>query len=461
MTARAGGPGARGPADRADGAGRADGTDRDRADGAGRAPEPAGGRGRGPWLVGAAVVVVTAVGVVGALGLGGDGTESDDTEGRSGGTVRVTRGTLTDETEIDGELGHGPEVPFPVRAEGTVTWLPERGDTVRRGHPLLRVDDRPVVLLYGSLPMYRGLGVAPESGDRDGPAGREGDAGDGDPDGEPGREDPGRDDRATGGSGTDGAARDTGPPRGMDVQQFESNLAALGYGGFTVDDTYSALTADAVKRWQKDTGLPQTGSVGIGDVVYAPGPIRIAGSTVRVGAPVGGEPLSYTSTSRMVTVRAPAGDTAWAERGTRVTVELPDGRSVRGEVSGVGTDAVAPEGGDPGGADGGAADADATVQVVVTFDDQEALGRLHSGPATVRYVGRERKDVLTVPVAALVALAEGGHGLELADGTGGEGAGKAGGSGRFVPVRTGLFADGKVEVSGTAVREGMKVRIPE
>jgi hypothetical protein len=86
--------------------------------------------------------------------------------------------------------------------------------------------------------------------------------------------------------------------------------------------------------------------------------------------------------------------------------------------------------------------------VTITVKDQRSVGRLESAPVTVEYVGRERADVLTVPVAALVALAEGGHGLETSDG-------------RFVAVKTGLFADGRVEVSGGAVREGMKVRIPE
>ncbi|XIE78873.1 hypothetical protein AB6O49_13915 [Streptomyces sp. SBR177] len=85
--------------------------------------------------------------------------------------------------------------------------------------------------------------------------------------------------------------------------------------------------------------------------------------------------------------------------------------------------------------------------MTVTIEDQRALGRLEGGPVTVTYVGRERRNVLAVPVSALVALAEGGHGLETADGT-------------FVAVRTGLFADGDVEVSGPAVREGLEVRIP-
>jgi peptidoglycan hydrolase-like protein with peptidoglycan-binding domain len=245
----------------------------------------------------------------------------------------------------------------------------------------------------------------------------------------------------------------------MDVKQFETNLSVLGYSGFTVDESYTAATADAVERWQKDLGLPQTGTVGIGDIVYAPAAVRIAGTAVRVGAASSGNPVSYTSTSRMVTVAAPAADTDWARRGSEVTVELPDGRTVKGEVAQVGQDASASGaagGGDTEGTGGagtdtgsGAAGATgATVSVVIGFADQESLGRLESGPVTVRYVVKERKGVLTVPVAALVALAEGGYGLEVS-------------AGQFVPVKTGLFANGQVEVSGSQVREGMKVRIPQ
>ncbi|MEU0806248.1 peptidoglycan-binding domain-containing protein [Streptomyces sp. NPDC005970] len=384
------------------------------------------GVGRRSVLVGAGAVVVTAVAVVGALGLGGgeDGPGSGGPDsGREGGTVRVTRGTLVDETEVDGTLDHGAEVPFQVRAEGTITWLPKPEKTVARGRTLLRVDERPVVLLYGDLPMYRELAVG-EDEDR--------------------------------------------PLRGLDVRQFESNLAALGYSGFTVDDTYSELTADAVKRWQKDLGRPRTGKVGIGDVAYVPGPIRVARTSGRVGGQATGDVLSYTSTSRVVTVEASAGDTGWAERGRQVTVELPGGRAVKGRVAEVGQDAspasqgagsgAGAEGGDGGGAGSGSGGGakSATVPVLIRIGDQKALGRLDSSPVTVRYVGRKRENVLTVPVAALVALAEGGHGLELADGDGS--GGKKGG--RFVAVETGLFANGKVEVSGSAVREGMKVRIP-
>lgn len=451
-------------------------------------------RRRGPLLITAGVLLVAAVSTLGALGLGGGGPDDAKAPGRSGRLVQVSRETLTDRTEIDGQLGHGPEVPFPVKAQGTITWLPASGTTARRGEQVLRIDDRPVVLLYGSLPMYRDLGLRQttdgtggESGAGAGVgAGTVADSGNGTTSGtESGTESRTESGTDAGGGGSSSGGPDAGRPasdarqrpvplRGMDVKQFESNLSALGYSGFTVDDSYTELTAAAVERWQKDLGLPQTGTVDAGSVVYAPGAVRIAGTSARVGAEATGTPVTYTGTSRMVIVSAQATETRWAQHGTAVSVELPDGRSVPGTVASVGKDASAPESGSgsesgkDGGGDGGEGPA-ATVTVVIVFGDHASLGRLQSGPVTVRYAVKQRKNVLAVPVAALVALAEGGYGLEISgegDGEGdGEGEGKGGTGGSashgFVPVRTGLFAGGKVEVSGPMLREGMKVRVPE
>ncbi|MDX3313576.1 peptidoglycan-binding domain-containing protein [Streptomyces sp. ME08-AFT2] len=412
----------------------------------GAAPaQPRGRRGRRTALVASALVVVAAVAVVGALGLGGDGAqEGSSAPPRSGSTVPVTRTTLTERTTVDGLLGYGTEMPLPVKATGTVTWLPAEGTAMGRGGTLLRVDDRPVVLLYGTLPMYRELGLT--AGTRQGTGqgagterGTQDSGGQGRTDETSGAPDPSAS-PTPGGAGAGGTG-DT--LRGMDVLQFESNLAALGYTGFTVDEEFTDLTARAVKRWQKSLGLPQSGTVGIGDVVYSAGKVRIGHAGVRLGSPATDDALTYTGTSRKVVVNASAAEDSWAVRGAAVTIGLPAGTSVKGEVASVGKSATAPE---DGGGEGGSAAP--TVPVTITVKDQKSVGRLESAPVTVEYVGRERADVLTVPVAALVALAEGGHGLETADG-------------RFVAVKTGLFADGRVEVSGSAVREGMNVRIPE
>jgi hypothetical protein len=58
--------------------------------------------------------------------------------------------------------------------------------------------------------------------------------------------------------------------------------------------------------------------------------------------------------------------------------------------------------------------------------------------------------VLTVPVAALLALAEGGYGVQVV----------GGGTTRIVAVQTGLFAGGRVEVTGDGLAEGQTVGVP-
>ncbi|MDX3386261.1 peptidoglycan-binding domain-containing protein [Streptomyces niveiscabiei] len=365
-----------------------------------------------------AVAAVTAATALSALALGEtrDVPAPAASASRAGGTVSVLRETLVDRSTVDGELGYGAESPVLIRATGTVTWLPKPGTTVKRGSQLLRVDDRPVVLLYGDLPMYRELGP---------PA----------PPPPPAASSPAPD-RSPAPSPSPSAA--PAPVHGRDIRQLQTNLRALGYSGFTVNGVYTSATARAVRRWQRDLGMAATGKVGLGDVVYASGPVRVSGANVRLGAPVQQEALRSTGTVRRVTVSVPVEEGSWAVEGAQVTVRLPGGRSVAGAVTGVGQPTAGSE------ASGGAE----TVPVTIGVRDQKALGQVRRAPVTVTYVRRQRKDVLAVPVAALVALAEGGYGLETS-------------SGAYVPARTGMFADGKVEVSGPQIRAGMKVRVPQ
>jgi len=60
------------------------------------------------------------------------------------------------------------------------------------------------------------------------------------------------------------------------------------------------------------------------------------------------------------------------------------------------------------------------------------------------------KNVLSVPVEALLALKEGGYGLQVVEGD----------STRIIAVEVGMFASGRVEVSGGGVAAGMKVGVP-
>jgi peptidoglycan hydrolase-like protein with peptidoglycan-binding domain len=355
-------------------------------------------------LLTTAAVAAVAAAIAATLGLGGgvgagSGADAAATD-RPAATAEITRETLVSAVTMDGELGYGATAPAEVKATGTITWLPPAGSTVRRGRPLARVDERPVPLLYGTVPMYRALAK---------------------------------------------------PARGTDVRQLEANLAALGYAGLTVDEAFSAATEAAVKRWQRDLGVPATGAVEAGAVVFLPGAVRVDRHLVRTGAGAPAAALEYTATTKVVTVAADASAAGWAVKGTKVTVRLPDGKQVAGAVRSVGTEAAAAPG-DAGGESGseGAPGGRATVTVTVSITKQAALRRWERGPVEVRYVGEERRDVLTVPVPALLALAEGGYGVELV----------VDGGTRLTAVETGMFAGGRVEVSGAGLDAGMTVRVP-
>jgi multidrug efflux pump subunit AcrA (membrane-fusion protein) len=86
----------------------------------------------------------------------------------------------------------------------------------------------------------------------------------------------------------------------------------------------------------------------------------------------------------------------------------------------------------------------------VSLADPDAAAGIEAAVVNVTFTAAERKDVLTVPIVALVALAEGGYGVEVVEGS----------RSLYVKVTTGLFANGRVEVTGEGLREGMTVGTP-
>jgi peptidoglycan hydrolase-like protein with peptidoglycan-binding domain len=305
-------------------------------------------------------------------------------------TAEITQQTLIDRESHDGTLAHGDATTIASRRDGTVTALPAEGATLTRGKALFRLDNAPVTLLYGALPAYRPLS-----------------------------------------SGV----------TGVDVKQLEENLWALGYRGFTVDQTYNASTASAVKAWQRDLGLARTGSVDPGQIVYAAGEVRVDSLSTQVGAVIGpGAAVEkVTGTTPLATVALEMSSARLAKLGATARVTLPDGKVVAGEISKV-TMVVSP------GEDGAAA----TTKLDVTIRFTTAVASVGTAAVAVAFTAGERPDVLAVPVAALLALAEGGYGVQVVDA----------GTTRIVAVQTGLFADGKVEITGDGLRAGMKVAMP-
>jgi hypothetical protein len=278
-----------------------------------------------------------------------------------------------------------------------VTWLPDPGDTIKRGEPVYEVNAEPVTLMYGSLPFYRPL----QAGDQ-----------------------------------------------GIDVTQLEENLAELGYDGFTADDEYTSATAEVVARWQEDVGLAETGTFDPARAVVASGAIRVAEQLAPQGGAATGQVLSYTGTDQQISVEMEVADQRLVSEDLPVTVTLPDGSTVNGTVTEIGTVATSSGDGESGGQPEG--DTTTTIEVTVTLDDPEALGDWEAGPVDVSLEVDRREEVLAVPVGALVALAEGGYGVQLVDGD----------TTSYLPVDTGLFANGLVEITGDGITEGTIVGVP-
>lgn len=317
-------------------------------------------------------------------------------------TAEVSRETISATESWGGTLGHGS--PFTVTASGagTVTRIADQESKVKRGSELYRLNEQPVIALYGAIPMYRDLA----SGDS-----------------------------------------------GVDVEQLEANLAKLGYDGFDVDDDYTWYTALAVREWQDDIGAEQTGVVRPSDMVFMPAGGRVDTLHVGVGGTVapGTAVLDVTGAEQVVSLEVDVVDRDMVKVGTDVTVGLPGGEEIAGTVTAaavVEDDSSEGGGGDPGGEEDPGSD-DTVTEVEVTLDgevDESLLG----SPVDVVVDVDQRENVLVVPVIALLALAEGGYGLEVV---------AADGSTSIVPVKTGLFADGKVEVEGAGIGEGTVVGV--
>jgi peptidoglycan hydrolase-like protein with peptidoglycan-binding domain len=346
-------------------------------------------------IIGAAAAVVVAAGAGVALNVTADGgTDAHHGPGVPTATASVERGDLSDGTSVDGTLGYGGERRLMAGTGGMVTWVQSSGSTLGMDDKVYEVDGRPVRLMYGTRPMYREL----KTGDE-----------------------------------------------GPDVLQLENDLRALGYGGgLTVDRKFTAATADAIKRWQRGHGTKATGTVGPSDIVFAPGPLRITSRDAATGARITpGQPIvTSSSTERVVNLKLTADETSLLKTGTKVTAELPGGRTVKGTVRSVGTTATK-EGkdGDQG---------EAKINVVVVLDDPAKAGNLDQAPVTVNLTTHTSKNVLSVPVQALLALPGGGYGVRVV------------GSGRpsTVKVDLGVFGEGRVEVTGGGLSEGMKVEVP-
>lgn len=312
----------------------------------------------------------------------------------SAATKEITRGDLVDKESVDGKLTYADSRTIKSAGAGTITSLPAEGKVIKRGKSLYSVDRRPRVLMYGKLPAYRTL--------------------------------------------------KDGVKRGPDVKQLEQNLRTLGFArGVTVDTRFSDATERAIRRWQKKNGMERDGEVTPADVVFLPESVRVGRTSVEVGDQVGSvRPiLDVTSTDRLVRINLDADKQDIAKKGRKVTVKMADGKSVKGKITRVAKVAKVADRSDN-------QESGATVEVEITVS-AKAAGSLDEAPVTVELNRQRAENVLTVPVEALLALPEGGYGIEVVEPAGA----------RRVQVKTGAFGNGRVEVSGPGLAEGMKITV--
>src|SRR5208282_5954383 len=145
------------------------------------------------------------------------------------------------------------------RLSGTYTWLPSVGAVIGRGGALWRIDNLPVLLMYGSVPAYRTL--------------------------------------------------KEGVSFGPDVVELNRNLIDLGfdpYGAITDVDVFGGATADAVRRFQHANGLPETGAIELGRVVFAPSARRVTAVHVQLGQDPSGSPADGSPSGKSPSAKSPS-----------------------------------------------------------------------------------------------------------------------------------------------------------
>jgi peptidoglycan hydrolase-like protein with peptidoglycan-binding domain len=374
------------------------------------APDAApGGSSRWPRRAAAAVLVLVVVGLVLAITdpFTGNAHHSANQRAYPTSTATVTQGTLSAGADAPGTLGYAAQPdgsPYSLanRASGVYTSLPAPLQVISQGQPLYAVDYRPVVLLDGSAPAARSLGQ--------------------------------------------GAS-------GPDVQQLNTDLVTLGYAKRSQLDprsnVFTTSTAAAVSKLQARLGLPQTGSLPLGEVMFLPGPVRIThvGATLGTNAPPGTVIAQATSTVPEIHVNLDAAGQSTIKVGARALITLPDNQITTGVVSRIGAVSGDASGASSSGSSG------ATIPVFIKLSDPRLAAGLDQAPVQTKITSLTVNNALSVPVTALLARADGRYAVETID---------AHGVHHLVPITLGMFdnVDGRVQIVSGHLYPGQRIVVP-
>ena len=322
----------------------------------------------------------------------------------NGATDTITKGDLQGHTSVTGTLRYSDSRKFKSGFEGVLIQVPASGTVLTQGDVLYRTGTETAYLMRGSLPAWRSFEAGMEDGE--------------------------------------------------DIRQLETALRDLGYFDYEPDDHFSWATTSAIMKWQKELDMPQTGTIPLGRMVFAPGDLRVGTVTARVGDRIAADAELYdvTSTTQVVDANIKLSDQKLAVVGTTVTIKLPDAKTTTGTITSVGTPTEKSSGSGSGSGSGSSDSKERVIPITVTLTDASATANFQEVSVTVDLPSQKREGVLSVPVGALLALSPDQYGIEIVapDGTT-----------RKVAVSVGLFAGGRVEVSGEGVSEGQRVVVPQ
>jgi peptidoglycan hydrolase-like protein with peptidoglycan-binding domain len=341
----------------------------------------------------AVAVVLTAESGSSAKHGSGNGVAPGET------TTTVARRTLSESSTVDGTLGYGSTLELYDRVSGTFTWLPAVGARIDLGGTLWRVNNEPVALMYGSVPAYRTL----EAGVSDGP----------------------------------------------DIVELNESLIDLGYdpyGAITDDEDFNEATVAAVRRWQHAEGLPETGKVELGRIVFAPDARRVTAVKVALGQDPPGSAGAKEPKEELANAKEPAAGTKGKPTGSKEPAgkkhpAKTDKKEPAKESPAKESSDKEPSGKEPGGKGENEGGGGAGMVVLTTTSTQQLVKlKVKAEQQTLAHVGQSTPvtlpggDVVRGRIVEVGSVASSAAGEGEKEKAGGGGGGEKGGEGESATI---------------------------
>ena len=409
----------------------------------------------------------------------------------------VQRRDLVQSDTESGTIRHADSRTVYDRLTGTITWLPAVGQVIKPGQVLYRCNGAPVILMDGATPAYRNLRDADSDGEDILQLNRNLVALGFNPDGigindvwqpattagvEAFQESLGQPqtgelklgqiaflphdrvisavDASLGSTGSGASRPGTTGPQFVSLTEPRHEKRQRGSTAKTLAALRARLRAQAAQLRREQAKLKaEQAAARAGNLASSPpsNPPSNRGGSPGASNPGAGEAgagspvLQTTSTRLVVTVALDATKQSEARVGEKVTVELPNGDTVKARISTVSAVAQIPSasgdgGGGGGGGNGGNGSGGATIPVTIALRGRRAPAGLDQAAVSVRFARAVANDVLSVPVTALLATAGEGYAVQ-----------EATAPHTLIPVTTGLFAAGYVEIAGQGIHPGLAI----